>query len=443
MTYVTARAPGALPVLGHAWPLLRRPFAFFKELPRYGDLAVVRIGSKPVYVPCHPDLVRKVLTDDRTFDKGGLLFEKSTRDLFGNGLATCPHADHRKQRRLMQPAFHHQRLEQYGITMVDAFHRVTGSWGAGKVIDVYAEMFRVALQAAARTLFGIPTDDETFERFQQCAEAAFPSTIRRSLAPGVVSSFPLPANRRYRDTLRLFHRTVDQVIAQYQDAEEDYGDLISILFRTGPERLTEREVHDQVTTILVAGTETIAANLSWALHLLTQNQQYERRLRKELKVVLQGDNAAPQNLSELTFARQVIVESLRLYPPVWLTTRTVTHPTRLADTAIPAGATIGISPLSMHYSAKNFDQPSRFNPDRWSNEKSAGSLRAAYIPFGGGARKCIGDTFGIMETTLLLASLVQKWKFRPTAESDASPRALESMLRPRRLLLSCEEAGKG
>ncbi|MEU1814105.1 cytochrome P450 [Streptomyces roseifaciens] len=443
-TYVSGTAPGALPLVGHAWPLMRRPLDFLRSLPAHGDLVEIRLGSVPAYVPCHPDLLRQVLFDDRTFDKGGAFFTRF-RDVVGNGLGSCEHRDHRRQRRLVQPSFHRTRLEGYAEVMADEAARLSASWSGGRVVDVFPAMFGLALRTVTRTLFSAHLAEEEVARLQDSFRVALGGLFRRMFVPGPVQRLPLPANRRYARALADLHGTVDRLVTAYRRGGQDHGDLLSTLIAAREEDgrggLTDAEIHDQVTTMVFGGSETVAATLTWSLYALARHPEAARELHAELDAVL-GDRAVtPADLPHLPRTGQVVTESLRLYPPAWLFTRVTTAPVELAGRRLPPGTTIVVSPPVVHHSPAVHLCPAEFRPARWPADQPGRPPRDGFAIFGVGARKCVGDVYAMTEATLTLATLCHRWRMECAPGTDARPRPLSTVQSPRRLLMRLSERG--
>ncbi|MFD9061158.1 cytochrome P450 [Kitasatospora purpeofusca] len=432
-----ATAPGALPVVGHALRLLRDPLAFVTSLPNYGDLVEIRLGPQKVHAICHPDLLQQVITDDRTFDKGGPLFER-LRDFMGNGLATCPHADHRRQRRLVQPAFSRSRLTPYGTVMTRELGSMLEGWRDGAVIDAFPAFSAFTLRTVSRSLFAADLGQDRIETIQQSFVDAFSGALPRMFVPKALQRLPLPGNRRYLNASRTLTATVGGVIAQYRQSVTGHGDLLSVLLAARDEDgngLSDAEVRDQVVTLLVAGSETTAAVMSWAVAELATHPDAARRLRKETDYVLAGRTATWDDLPHLPYTACVVNEVLRRYPAGWMITRTTSSETQLAGLTLPPGSTVGFSPLILQTRPDYYRMPERFNPDRWLPHATLDMPRIAFAPFGGGARKCIGDAFAVAETTLALASIAARWTWETTAATDLRPALSASVIRPRRVCL--------
>ncbi|MGA5135348.1 cytochrome P450 [Streptomyces olivoreticuli] len=434
------KAPWALPLLGHALPLVRDPLRFLMSLPAYGNLVEIRIGPHRAIVVCDPSLTHHVLVEDRTFDKGGILYERA-REAVGSSLASCPHPEHRQQRRLTQPAFHHTRLADYAPIITAQIAAVTDDWTNEQVIDVPSEMLKITTRVLLATMFSTSFSPTVIAQAMDDLAVLIACIYRRSFLPTSLSRLPTPGSRRYRESISRLRQLVITTIADRQanDTHTFAGrDLVAMLLAArDPEsgsRLSETELADQAMGFFLAGVETTASTLSWALYLVSSNSGIENRLQSEVDVVLAGRPADFHDLPELALANRVATETLRLYPPVWLTTRTATVDTRLGGHHISAGTTIVVSPYLIHRQPELYVDPELFNPDRWDRTVGDAPARDAYIPFGGGARKCIGDQFGLAETVLALATITAHWQLQPLpgARVHRQPR---TTLRPKALQL--------
>ncbi|MEW2354094.1 cytochrome P450 [Spirillospora sp. NPDC029432] len=431
------RAPGGLPLVGHGARLLRDPLGFLSSLPRHGDLVRVRIGPSWVVVICDPGLARQALLNDRAFDKGGPLVSRA-REIIGNGLLTCPHHDHRRQRRLIQPAFHRDRMPGYAHVMSAQVADAIEGWAEGQVIDVPDAMYAIAATITVEAMFssGLPRAEV------RTAIGDLTTVVRgmlpRMLMPAAAGHLPTPGNLRYRQASARLREVVDGIIARRRAGGADHGDMLSAVLaacdvdgEAEGEGLSDAEVTDQVLTIFGAGTETTAGTMAWALHLLALHPEAERRVHEEVDATLAGAPAAPEHLPGLAATGNVVTEALRLYPPVWIATRTLTSGMELGGHRFPSGTVFAYSPYLLHHRADLYPDPERFDPARWG-ESAPQPPRNAYVPFGAGARKCIGDQFGIMEATLALATIAGRWRLehlpgpaiRPVPGITLSPRGL-------------------
>ncbi|MGP3922106.1 cytochrome P450 [Streptomyces sp. 8N616] len=434
-------APGTLPLLGHAVALLRNPLPFFASLPASGDLVQVRLGPQRVYVVCDPELTHQVLRDERTFDKGGLIFNR-IREALGNGLGTCPHSEHRRQRRLTQPAFHPARLPGYARVMTEQISAVTGSWRDGRTVDVFPDMQAITARTLVATMIaGAALTDTAFTEMLEDLNRTQKGFYKRMFMPPPLDRLPVLGNRQYDRARARIRRNISSIIADYRASGTDHGDLLSTLLAArdpvasngAGEGLSDTELIDQCTTFFFAGTETTASLLAWALHLVAHHPGIEEQLHAEADSVLAGGAATYDDLPRLEVTSRIITETLRLYPPGWLLTRTTTRDTRLGGHPLPAGATVAYSAYLIHHRADLYPDPERFDPDRWKNGRDATRPpRGTLLPFGEGARKCIGDVFATTEATLGLATIAARWRLEPVPGAQVRP-SLGSILSPRGL----------
>jgi cytochrome P450 len=421
------RAPGAWPLLGHARALLSDPLGFLARLPEHGDLVWIKIGPARALVVCDPDLNAEFLRRDRDFDKGGPLFQRA-REFIGDGLVTCPHADHRRQRRTLQPAFRPDRFPAYAAVMTERIDAAIGAWQDGQVIDAFADVHAITAQSMSVTMFASQVSDDRVRRFREALSEVLEGSYRRLLTPPGLDRLPTRARRRYDRARAALREITGQFVAEYQDGA-DRHDLLSMLLATRDDDgrpLPAAEICDQVTTLFAAGTESTASTIGWALYLLARHPQAQQELRAEARAVLGGRAATWDDLPRLSYASQVITETLRLYPPAWLLTRATASDTELGGCPVPAGTILVYSAYLLHRRPDAFDDPDRFDPGRWAD---AAPPRTRFVPFGTGPRKCIGDTFALTQATLALASIAGRWEL--TVDSAPRRPAPRLVLAPR------------
>lgn len=416
-TYSLGTAPGSLPWLEHPWQLLRRPLAFLTSLREHGDIVKIRLGPEWVYLVQHPELVHQVLVASAVFDKGGPFYDKA-RLVFGNGLGTCPHADHRGQRRRMQPAFSHDRLPEQAAVMRAAAEATADAWRPGQVVDVLEQMSALSLAISVRSMFVLDSVAEPAATVQRSMPRVSQGLYQRVLAPlGLLERLPLPGNRRFDDALRRMRAAIDRVIADYRRAGVVHGDVLATLLAVRDEvtgqGMSDLELRDQALTLVVGGFETTAAALTWVFHLLGQHPEVERRLHAELDEVLAGRPAGYDDVPRLAYVQQVVEETLRLYPPAWMLTRRTTAAVELGGHRLAAGTSILLCPYALHRDPRRFADPERFDPERWGPGRAQAVPRGAMVPFGGGPRKCIGMGFAMAEATLVVATLAARFSLRP------------------------------
>jgi len=417
--------PGGLPVIGHTLQMARRPLEFVESLRDEGDVVVFRLGTKPAYMISKPELINELLVSKyKYFEKGGPLFEQATK-LIGNGLVASNGKFHRRQRRLSQPAFHHGRMANYASAAIEVVEDVSASWRHGQVVDLSRDLYDMTMNVLTKTLFSALSVDVAAE-IRRSLPVLVAGVGRRAFIPiEFIHKLPLPVNRREDAALRRMYDLVDGIIAEYRGNCTDRGDLLSMLIlardeETG-ESMTDSQLHDEIRSMLVAGTETSATALLWAFHIFATHPEIERRAHQEVDEVLDGGPVSYQILPKLEYLGRVIQEILRVYPTGWILTRRAVTDIDLGGYRIPAGADVFFSPYAVHQDPANFADPNVFDPDRWLPERAHAISRHSYLPFGAGVRKCIGESFAYVEMTIALAVLAARWTMRSAARKPVRP----------------------
>jgi cytochrome P450 len=406
------------------------PLGVFREWgARYGDIVYYRVLYRHVYFLNHPDLVKEVLqTQQQNFIKGHVL--RNNRRIFGNGLLTSEGAAWLKQRRLIQPAFNHESVERYGQAMVAHVERMLTGWRDGESRDVYFEMMRVTLEIVTTVLFQVEIAAER-DRFAAAVNTLLElSSGGRMLLPSLLRLVPTQDNLRYMRSARRLDAIVYELIRRQREQNGGRGSgsdskgLMSVLLHLrgedgGP--MADEQVRDEVMTLLLAGHETTAVTLAWTWYLLAQHPEIEAKLLAELQSVLKGRSPGPRDLPALRYTERVVKEAIRLYPPIWAMARTPLNDCEIGGYRVPAGSAVMMSQWVMHRDARYYDEPQRFDPDRWVDERMKGIPKFAYFPFGGGPRVCIGASFAMMESVLILATVAQRYQVRLSPGFVAEP----------------------
>lgn len=437
-----AATPRRWPLLGHTLPLWRRPLEFLSSLPAAGDLVEISLGPQRIFVVCSPDLAHQVMRDRRTFDKGGPFIEQLRAVVGEDSLGTCPHGPHHRRRLLVRPAFSQNRLAIYAAEMSQQLEAALETWRDGQVIDVLAAMDEITGAVSARTLFATNLSPEQSTDLRRSFTTVLEGTFLRMIMPRGLARAPIPANRRFERALARVDALTYEIVDAYRRDGVDHGDLLSMLLTARDEdgdALSDTEIRDQVVTFFLGGTETTASLLAWSLHLLGQHPKAAQRVQAEVDRVLDGRVASHDDVARLKYTDQVLNETLRLYPPLWMFTLMLTAEATLAGRTLPVGTILLFSPYVIHRRPDLYPDPNRFDPDRWLPDHAAGLPRGSFIPFGGGARKCIGDTFAMVEATLALASITARWQLdampdvitRPRPRTTLRPHPLRMRLRQR------------
>jgi cytochrome P450 len=398
----------------------------------YGDVVSARFGPKRILFVNHPDIVEEVLVhQNRKFIKHYRL--RQAKLTLGEGLLTSEGEFWRAQRKLMQPAFHRERIAAFGELMVEFTERLIASWEDGQTRDLQADMMRLTLEIVAKALFGAELGGESAEvgaAMETLMHNFVASTARAIIVPRWV---PTPSNLRSAAAVRRLDRVLYHIIGQRRESGEGGGDLLSMLLHAQDEesgrRMTDRQLRDECMTLFLAGHETTANTLSWAWYLLSQHPEAEAKLHEELDRVLEGRLPTLADLPRLPYTENVVNEALRLYPPAWMLGRESTEPVELGGYRIPRGMTIFMTACVIHRDPRWYDEPDAFRPERWADGLLHRIPRYAYFPFGGGPRICIGNNFALMESALVLATIARKYRLRLAPDAVVEP--LPSMtLRP-------------
>lgn len=440
--FTIGEAPASRPIIGHLHKLWLRPLEFVRELRDCGDIAVIRVGTSNAYLINHPELIRSMLVKNvNKFDKGAQ-FDKM-KPFTGNGLFNSRGEFHLRQRRLMQPAFHRSRIAEYVPIMQAAAKAQIGSWLPGQPVDVNGELQSLALTIVTKALCSTDIGDRAVREFGESLPIVLDGIGKRVLDPtGLLEKMPLPANFRFNRSIASMHAVVDDIIRRYRSDGTDHHDLLSqmLLAHDGEtdESMTDAQVHDEIISILAAGAETTADTLTWACYLISERPDVQDRIRAEVATAADGGPVDVGDiLSGLKYTRQVITETLRIYPTTWILTRRAVEDTELGGHSIPAGSMVLFSLYALHRDPAYFADPEVFDPDRWAPENAKRVPREAYIPFGSGVRGCIGEPFAWAEASVILATLASHWRIRLTEGTNVKPLA-KALLVPSALSVIAE-----
>ncbi|MFH8608147.1 cytochrome P450 [Streptomyces sp. NPDC018029] len=428
---------GGAPVLGHAWNLVRDPLGFLSALRDHGDLVRIRLGPRTAYVVCDPQLVGALLKNPE-YIVGGPLWD-TLEVLLGKGVATSNGKLHRRQRRMMQPAFRPERIADYAKVMEEEARATAARWQPGATVDVSAEMFRTAVRIVSRSLLEVDSIREKADRIADSLHTVFEGLYRRMvLSVGPLHRVPTPANRRFESALADLHALVDEVVAERRAAGPGTpDDLLAELLRATDEAgepIADQEIHDNVVSLVVAGAENVASTLAWTFQLLTEHPEQERRLVEEVNSVAPDRAITFADLKALPHTRNVVTEAMRIRPAAWIFTRRSVAETELGGYSIPADADIVYSVYAMQRDPRSFERHLDFDPDRWNPERAGDVPEFAMMPFGVGNRKCPGDHFSLAELALILGTVAPKWRLEPVEETDARTK-VGITLHPKRLVL--------
>jgi cytochrome P450 len=378
--------------------LRRDPIGLLERAADLGDVVRVRVPRLDLYVINHPDLVWGVLaTDARAFSKGPTM--QAAKRILGESLLTSEGEHHRRQRRLIQPLFHHERLVGFAPTIRERGEHAGDRWADHEMIDVREQMARLTLGIVARTLFGSEIDEtgsvriagaltEVLDQFDRVFSPLLPITER----------LPIPSTRRFQRAREVFDEIVYGLIAERRATGARGDDLLSRLIRAqdAGSGMTDEQVRDEAITIFLAGHETTSNALTWTWLLLSEHRDVEARFH--------------ERLDDEAFVLAVLHESMRLYPPAWAIGRRALSEHVADDVRIPAGGVVIVSPWLVHHDPRWWAEPTAFRPERWIDGERV-PRRHAFLPFGGGPRMCIGEGFAELEASVLLSTIGRRWRF--------------------------------
>lgn len=398
---------------------------------QHGEIVRMRLGPQTAYAISNPDWIKDILVTHQTkFIKSRML--ERAKVLLGEGLLTSEGEFHTRQRRLVQPAFHRERLIGYGAAMVECAAQCRELWTANATLDVAREMNRLTLSIVARTLFSVDVSSEADEIRAALTEVL--GLFETVLLPFSewLEKLPLPSVRRFERARALLDKIIYRIISERRASGRDEGDLLSMLLLAQDEGsgMDDKQVRDEALTLFIAGHETTANALIWTWYLLSQNPEAEQKFHAEIDAVLGARLPGFDDLPRLKYVEMVFSESMRLYPPAWGVGRRNLNEYQIGDYTIPARSVLLMSPYVVHRDPRWYPEPLKFDPERWLPDAAATRPKFSFFPFGGGARVCIGERFAWMEGVLLLATLGQKWKLRLEPGHPVETRALIT-LRPK------------
>jgi cytochrome P450 len=422
--------PGPANPLRTTMAFQRGPLDLFEEqFENYGDISTFRLAANRVVLLRHPHHVRHVLQQKyANFDRSTTSY-KMARNLFGRGLATVEGGEEwRGMRRMLQPSFHYQRIASMSEHMLAVIRERLTHWdelaATGEVLDTNAEMRRLTLRVVARALFALD-EQAVIDRFAEAID-----TIDRELTaymrfPLLPLSVPTAGHRRFWANHGIVEEIIDYVITQHLTDQVDRGDLLSLMIQAEDEetgaRLSDEELRDHVFVMLFAGHETGANVLTWLWYRLGMHPEVQQRVRQEVDHELAGRPPTLADCSKLTYTKSVIDETQRMYPQQWQGWRRALADDEIAGYRIPAGTDVFYSPYHVHRHPEFWDAPEEFRPGRFSPEEVAERDRSAYLPFGSGPHKCIGEQFAMTEMLLVIASAMQRYHIELESSEPIAP----------------------
>lgn len=425
--FSTAKAdqPPRLPLFGSMLHYLADPLRFLEQVAPLGPVVPIQFAHRKLWLLNDPALIEQVLVKQAASMKKDT-FIRDLKELLGEGLLTSDGDFWKRQRRLIQPAFHREHIAGYGAIMVDHTRRMLDGWPTtSATIDLHHAMMSLTADIVTHALFGGDAGDT--REVAWCIEtvmARFGNPLYM-MVPGY-AKLPLPANRRIKRAAERLDAIVHGFITRGRQAPRDTErpDLLSMLLDAQDEdgaTMTDKQVRDEVLILFLAGHETTALAVSWTFHLLAHNPEVERKLHAELAAVLEGRLPGFADLPKLAYCERIIQESLRLYPPAWSLGRDTRVPVEIEGHHFDAGSWLVMIPWTLHRDPRWFPEPERFWPERWEDGYAKKLPKGAYVPFGAGPRVCIGNQFAMMEAVLLLATIAQRYELGAIPQQKVVP----------------------
>lgn len=416
-----------LPLVGNLFELRRDPIDLFSEVATHGDVVGLRFAHAHYYLVNSPETVHHVLVDNNKNYRKSPNY-KGLKLVLGDGLVTSEGEFWRRQRRLSQPAFHRDRVASFVGAMVDETDRMLERWTArvGEVLDFHAEMMNLTLRIVARTLFSTVVGAEA-DAIREALGVAIHHA--NDYAEAVVKPpqwLPLPKNFRFRRSMKTLDSLVFRIIdARRRGENEGAADLLALLMAATEDGrgMSDQQLRDEVMTLVMAGHETTANALAWTFYLLSKDPEVERRLRRDVHAAIGERAPGADDAPRLRYAKMVVEESMRLFPPVWAVERQALEDDVVGGFRVPRHALVAVSPYLLHRHRSYWENPEGFDPERFAPEQVEKRPKFAYLPFGGGPRQCIGMGFALIEAQMIVARIVQRFRLElvPGHRIEAEP----------------------
>jgi cytochrome P450 len=427
--------PKGWPIVGVSFEIVRDPLKLMQRIAReYGDIVRFPVLLQSRILLNHPDWIEQALVIQQAKFHKSDFTKRAVERMLGQGLLISEGDFWRRQRRLAQPAFHRTRINAYAAEMVEIAEAHAQEWGDGEVRDVAHEMMALTLDVAVRTLFGTTLPGEA-EQIGRALTFLMRYSLGRLRSPiRIPRDWPTPKNRRAQREYDFLDSLVYRIISERQargNSEHD-NDLLSMLMGAMDEdgtQMTPKQLRDETMTLFLAGHETTALTLAWTWYMLGENPAAEAALHEELRSVLGGRAPVVADLMRLPYLQAVVNEILRLYPPAYIVARTSIEACQIGGYDFPAGTTFLMSQWVMHRDPRYYDDPDAFRPERWLSGLADRLPAGAYFPFGDGPRRCIGQSFAMLEAMLVIATLAQQFSFRLVRGHAVVPEPLVT-LRP-------------
>jgi cytochrome P450 len=425
--------PRGHPVIGSLLDLVKDPLAFVSETTKtYGDLAAVNVGPVRLYLASNPHHIKHMMQDNRyNYTKGTMW--NTLRRIFSNGLLASEGDFWLRQRRLMQPAFHRQRLAALTTLMTDAVTQMLDRWEPfaenNQTISISEEMIKVALQLLLKTLFSRGVTEDEIHTLASSFEQALKLVNRRLWLFFLPERLPLPGDQRFRDAIGAIDRIIYRLIEERRQSTEEIDDLLSMLLEARDEEtgetMDDKQLRDEIFNLFLAGHETMALTITWTWYLLHQHPEVMRKVQQEVDNALGDRRPTFEDLPKLKYTLSVIEETMRLYPVAWIIPRAIQETELIDGYRLKPGSTVLICTYTLHRNPEFWENPDQFIPERFLAERTVD--RFAYMPFGAGPRLCIGNNFALMEMQLMVALTMQRYHLNMVNAATIQPKILTTL----------------
>ncbi|CAM3620902.1 cytochrome P450 [Nocardiopsis gilva] len=409
-------APGRIPLAGHVLQLWRRPLAFLASLRPKGGMVRVDVGTSSVYLVTDPDLAHEALVTKAASLGRGRVYER-LRPVLGSGLVTSEGDVHQRQRRLVLSALHRVPAAEHTAISVHHAEELIAAWRPGEMVRVDEAMFDLVLGILLEAVFSSGLDRSAAAEIRYSTRVVSKGALARAITPQMLDRLPRSPHQSYDAAAARLRFVLDALIKERRGAEGDFDDLLSLVMSVrDPETgtaMSDGRIRDELMAMLMSGTEAASATLAWTFHELARHPKAADRLREEVDTVLGGRPCTHDDLARLEYTQRVLNEVIRLHSAPLLLRRT-TAPVKIGGVHFPEGIELAISPYAVHRNPWLFRFPDRFTPDRWRTAEGSRLLpHGAFIPFGDGDRRCVGDAFAWTEMTVAVATVCSRWRMRP------------------------------
>jgi len=407
--------PVGLPWLGNILDVGGDVLSFLQKVAAFGDVARLHFFNRRITLISHPDLIQQVLIKDNNRFEKDVGTKMLGKYVLGKGLLTSDGDEHRQMRKDTSPAFNRQRILAYGKIMTDLAEEQSRAWQDGATIDIHREMMAVTSAIVAKALLNMDVGEKVYAIGEALEKVLRIVEVLRMPFSELAMTLPLPTTLQIREGVDALDKIIYETIDEHLGDHQDRGDLLSQMIAARREAGVDmvnacRQLRDEAMTLFLAGHETTANALTWTFYLLSQNPEKYNRLLAEIDRVLHAHAATVDDLASLTYTRQVVAESLRLYPPAWVIGRTVMEDYEIGGYTLEKASELWMSQYVVHRDARWYDQPTQFLPERWLEGEAEKRPKFSFFPFSAGIRNCIGEQFAWQEAILLLATISRRWR---------------------------------